>query len=156
MSKAQKRTRAKKERVYDPMAPWMSWWFITYNSNRTDERLIPAINAAFDFIVTHIDRYIRERSSPTVRLISVQEGGRTFERGDRYHRIHMHTNLRVYSYGLSDLDYKHMSHDMSTIIRQYFPQYTQGYLNGRIIENGNTLFKIENYLKKAPIRHYST
>lgn len=155
MSKAQKRTRAKKEKVYDPMAPWMSWWFVTYNSNRTDERLIPAINAAFDFVVAHIDRYIKRDEYP-IRLISVQEGGRTYERGDIQHRIHMHTNLRVYSYGMANLHYKHISRDMSTIIRQYFPEYTQGYFNGTIVENGNTLFKIENYLKKAPIRYYST
>ena len=155
-----KRVKAKEEKKRDPNAPWLSVWVLTYNTNRTSSRYIKIVDEAWKQVISNIVKYVRPYSSDTITLISVREF-HAVERGDKYHKIHIHSNLEIDSFGLSMLDYTDMAEDMDDIIHELYldeygneedyTPYTRGYLNGQIVLNANAARKIMAYLGKAPL-----
>jgi hypothetical protein len=147
----------------DPYAPWLSCWFITYNTNRANDRLIPILEDAWQHILTNILDYLSAWSSPTIRVISVQER-HALERGDKFHKIHIHSELKVDSEGMSMLDYTKVTNSMNQYIKdeyerlhhndEDYQQYTVGKFHSRLIYGCNSARSIEKYLKKAPIREF--
>ena len=145
---------------HDPNAPWLSVWVLTYNTNRTSKRYIKIIKKAWKEILRNILKYTTAYSSDTITVTSVREL-HTVERGDKYHKIHIHSNLEIESLGLTMLDYDSIKTDMDDIIHELYMDdyedkedyqpYTQGYFNGRIVKNANAARKILAYLAKAPL-----
>lgn len=159
---------SKEEKKRDPNAPWLSVWVLTYNTNRTSTRYIKILKMAWKEILRNLSKYTRTYSSPTITLTSVREL-HTIERGGKYHKIHLHSNLEIESLGLTMLDYNLIKEDMDDIMhelymddyedREDYQPYTQGYFNGIIVKNANAARKILAYLEKAPllkIKKYKT
>lgn len=144
----------------DPYAPWLSQWFITFNTNRTEEDFIEILEGAWEYIIEDIVAYLYAYSSPTIRIISVKQL-HAVERGGKYHRIHLHSQLAVDSEGLSMLAYDKVHNHMNEYIRlnyelkhskdKNYKKFEGGRFWARLVEGSNTARNIERYLAKAPL-----
>lgn len=150
--------KKKEEKKHDPMAPWLSQWFITYNTNRTEPDFIDVLEEAWNQITKDLRPYLYKYSSPTIEITEIKEE-HSIERGSTYHRIHLHSTLRVDSRGLSMLDYGKVHDELDALIKEmyednfsYLPNYKEykgGRFWARLVKGANTNRNIEKYLAKA-------
>lgn len=150
--------KKKEEKKHDPMAPWLSQWFITYNTNRTEPDFIDVLEEAWNQILEDLRPYLYKYSSPTIEITEIKEE-HSIERGGKYHRIHLHSVLSVDSRGLSMLDYGKLNDHLDLLIKEIYEdnfkylkdyrEYKRGILWVRLVKGANTNRNIEKYLAKA-------
>ena len=148
------------EKKKDPYAPWLSNWFITYNTNRSEDIFIPILEDAWQYILKNIADYLfAGESSPSIRLLAIKQHS-AVERGPKFKRIHLHCDLSVDSEGLSMLHYNKIKIDMNQFIAdaysvQYdgdnFRPYQGGACWVRLNKGANRARLVEQYLSKAPL-----
>ena len=148
------------EKEKDPNAPWLSNWFITYNTNRAEEAFIYILEEAWRYILTNIDRYLYAYSSDQIKLLAIKEH-HAIERGPKFKRIHLHCDLSVDSEGLSMLNYTKIKIHMNRFIRRMYriefgetegyKEYKGGACWVRLNPGANRARTVEQYLSKAPL-----
>lgn len=129
----------------DPFSPHISGWLITINTNRTDTELLKPIIKIWTHIISNMQLFAYGRGE----IVNVKEDNRTWERGEKYHRIHLHTRIEILANGIASIDYTRINNFFNRQLSQ-IPNFNGIYFNARLIKNLNSKRQIEEYLKKAP------
>jgi len=129
----------------DPLSPWVSAWFVTIDPHQTDPGIITPLEITWQYILEHITAFTYGRGYIT----RVVETLRTFEQGDKYHRIHMHTKVEISTNGIAYLDFVKITQFINRQLRQ-IPSFKGVYFNATLIENYNHSVQLKQYVEKAP------
>jgi hypothetical protein len=81
-------------------------------------------------------------------IINIRER-HAFERGPKFHKIHVHSNLEAHTHGLVFIDKEKIQDYVNAYIKQRIPTYAGCYVHYDLVRNYNAAKYIEAYLEKG-------
>ena len=133
--------------MFNPNAKRKQAWLVTINTNSVNEKLIGPLKIVWKYILSNMNRFTYGNVGS--QILNVRERS-TIERGEKFHRIHLHSKLEITSVGLVSLDYSGIKKFVNRQLKQ-----VSGFggimFNAKLIPNYNQIELIQEYLEKAPI-----
>lgn len=129
----------------DYMAPWDNAFFITINSNSTDQGMIRGLNNVWSYLTSHASEFFYGR--PGARILDVKQFHRV-EIGPKHHLVHLHGSLVVTTTGIAFLDYGKVNDFFNINLRGY-GRFSACNFQAKLIKNYNQQRIIEAYIEKS-------
>lgn len=130
----------------DPLNELYSAWVVTINTNTARAVVIRPFREAWENIVQHMGTFMIGR--PGGELLDVRER-HAFERGPKFHKIHMHSRLETHTLGLAFIDKAKIQEYVNAYIKKYDPNFKGCYIHYDLVKNYNASRYIEAYLNKT-------
>jgi hypothetical protein len=135
------------EKKRDPFKPWWNAWFLTFNTNQSNPKLVYPLDTLWNYITNHISQFTIP--VPGVKILKVKKE-HAVEQGEKRHRYHLHAFLAIRSTGLLNLDYEKIKDFMEEQLRQV-KGFKSIAFRHTIIRGYNSAENAREYLRKAPI-----
>lgn len=132
----------------DPYGHWKSAWLITLNTNSSNPNLIGPLLYLWEYIISDLKRFTYGIKGTSIT--GVREAN-SVEKGDKFHRYHIHSKVEISSRGLVSLDYSRIKKFIDSNMKQ-IPTFVGIHFNAKLIPKYNQAELIKAYLEKAPLK----
>jgi hypothetical protein len=131
----------------DPLKPEWRAFIVTVNTCSSDVRLAKPLKQVWDYVVRNLAQFIVGR--PHSHLLEVKEHSNV-ERGTKFHKIHLHSDLIFRTEGISFIDRVKLIAFVNKNLNQV-PGFVRCHLNLRLRKSYNENKIIEEYIDKDPL-----